>query len=580
MGDELNNALKFLISPKVPEDLSYDEIKTILIGHFDRKRNQYADSVKFRQITQQKGESVTDFTLRLRQAAAHCNYVSSLDRMLTEQMLFGLESGSICDEIIAKEPSDFKGAYDIALRLEASHKSAVEMKNSATNSEPVGEATHKVGYKPRFKEPMKSTSSRSSTRSSAQRDFPNEGKCYGCGGNHNRNQCKFRNSKCYSCNRTGHIAKVCRTRTDQISDEDIGSDSELIQKLNKIGGLKSDKHTLEVLLNGRQVVMELDSGAPGGIISKTALRNAIGKFHVLQSKRKFTSYTGHKIDLVGRVVVDVTVGSTTRKLNLYVVNGDYDALFGREWLQHFVDEIDFKKLFSSSHQVHTFKMDTPHLSAKESQELQALLCRFDDIFNNSAGKLNIPPIKLHLKEDAQPVFARAREIPFALREAYATEIDKKIASGFYRKVDFSEWASTTHVVSKKDGRIRITGNYKPTVNPRIVVDEHPIPKPENIFNKMKGSKLFCHLDITDAYSHLPIDDDLAHALTLNTPTHGLIRPTRAVYGAANIPAIWQRTMESVLQDISNVCNFFDDILIYAENFERLLNVLESTLRCL
>lgn len=39
-------------------------------------------------------------------------------------------------------------------------------------------------------------------------------------------------------------------------------------------------------------------------------------------------------------------------------------------------------------------------------------------------------------------------------------------------------------------------------------------------------------------------------------------------------------MESVLQDISNVCNFFDDILIYAENFERLLNVLESTLRCL
>lgn len=189
----------------------------------------------------------------------------------------------------------------------------------------------------------------------------------------------------------------------------------------------------------------------------------------------------------------------------------------------------------------------------------------------------MPPIKLHLRQDAKPVFAKAREIPFALRDAYAAEIEKKIASGFYKRVDYSEWASTTHVVSKKDGKIRITGNYKPTVNPRIVVDEHPIPKPEHIFNKMNAVKLFCHLDITDAYSHLQIDDELAHALTLNTPTHGLIRPTRAVYGAANIPAIWQRSMESVLQDIPNVCNFFDDILIYADNFDNLISTLEATL---
>lgn len=36
-------------------------------------------------------------------------------------------------------------------------------------------------------------------------------------------------------------------------------------------------------------------------------------------------------------------------------------------------------------------------------------------------------------------------------------------------------------------------------------------------------------------------------------------------------------MESVLQDIPNVCNFFDDILIYAENFDKLLTGLRATL---
>ncbi|XP_011685199.1 PREDICTED: uncharacterized protein LOC105448375 [Wasmannia auropunctata] len=85
-------------------------------------------------------------------------------------------------------------------------------------------------------------------------------------------------------------------------------------------------------------------------------------------------------------------------------------------------------------------------------------------------------------------------VPLALRDAYAKEIDaNKIASGFYERIEHSVWASTTHIVMKKNGKLRITGNYKPTLNPRIVIDEYPIPRPEYLFNNMKGAKLFCHL---------------------------------------------------------------------------------------
>ena len=66
MGAELNNAFKILMSPKVPEDVTYEEIKTTFVNHFDGKRNQYSESVKFHQIMQQKSESVADFELRLR----------------------------------------------------------------------------------------------------------------------------------------------------------------------------------------------------------------------------------------------------------------------------------------------------------------------------------------------------------------------------------------------------------------------------------------------------------------------------------------------------------------------------------
>ena len=35
--------------------------------------------------------------------------------------------------------------------------------------------------------------------------------CYRCGGPHTDSICKFKDSKCYKCQKIGHIAKVCRS---------------------------------------------------------------------------------------------------------------------------------------------------------------------------------------------------------------------------------------------------------------------------------------------------------------------------------------------------------------------------------
>ncbi|XP_075156411.1 uncharacterized protein LOC142229725 [Haematobia irritans] len=491
MGTELNEALKILISPKTSDDLTYDEVKKTLVDHFDGRKNQYAESIKFRQVTQEAGQSLSNFELRLRQAAAFCNYGTFLDRMLTEQLLFGLSAREICDEIRAKEPSNFNEAYEIAQRLEASHRTVMEMRNATTTfSVSEGEGnTNRVGYES-FK--YKGTKPRvAQERNVKSEEKFNRPQCYGCGAQHNRDKCKFRNAICFPCKRTGHIARVCKTRTSCIFDDDVDDSSELVQRLNQLKGSQSGRHMIEIFVNGNRVVMELDTGAPCAIISMRSLREIMRSPRIQETNRRFTSYTGNKIVCLGRVVVNARVGASTKRLNLYVVEGDFDSLFGREWIQQFVKEIDFVKLFSTSGQIKSIKTLSPVLPTDESNELLNVLRRFDDVFSETAGKLQAPPIRLHLKPNSTPVFARAREIPLALKDEYAAEIDRKIAAGLFERVDYSEWASTTHVVSKKNGKIRITGNYKPTVNPQIIIDEHPITKPEYIFNKMKGSKVFC-----------------------------------------------------------------------------------------
>ena len=135
--------------------------------------------------------------------------------------------------------------------------------------------------------------------------------------------------------------------------------------------------------------------------------------------------------------VSVKVGTTTRRLNVYVIEGEYDSLFGREWISQFAQEIDWAGLFSTT-EIHSLNSITPQLTEEEKNRLRQLLAKYEDIFSATAGKLVGPPVKMHLKNGATPKFARAREIPYALRDSYSKEIEAKLASGHFVRVDHSE----------------------------------------------------------------------------------------------------------------------------------------------
>ncbi|CAI5767985.1 Hypothetical predicted protein [Podarcis lilfordi] len=44
-----------------------------------------------------------------------------------------------------------------------------------------------------------------------QKKSKGQSECAGCGGNHSRAKCRFRDTICTTCSRRGHTAKVCRS---------------------------------------------------------------------------------------------------------------------------------------------------------------------------------------------------------------------------------------------------------------------------------------------------------------------------------------------------------------------------------
>ncbi|KAM8707498.1 hypothetical protein ACLKA7_005042 [Drosophila subpalustris] len=183
---------------------------------------------------------------------------------------------------------------------------------------------------------------------------------------------------------------------------------------------------------------------------------------------------------------------------------------------------------------------------------------------NMPGKIVDIQTRLYLKPTAKPRFLKARRVAFPLWEAVEKELDSQVDEGLLIKVDQSEWAPPIVAVRKRNGAVRICGDYKVTLNPEILVDEHPIPTIEELFSKMAGGNKFSKIDLSKAYLQLEVHPEDRHLMTLNTHK-GLYQPTRLMFGIASAPAKWQRLMEQVFGDIPGVSVFLDDIKITAEN---------------
>ena len=60
------------------------------------------------------------------------------------------------------------------------------------------------------------------------------------------------------------------------------------------------------------------------------------------------------------------------------------------------------------------------------------------------------------------------------------------------RVDHSEWAAPVVAVPKKDGAVRLCGDYKVTINPFLDVDQYPLPRPEEFFATLAGGNISPH----------------------------------------------------------------------------------------
>ena len=129
--------------------------------------------------------------------------------------------------------------------------------------------------------------------------------------------------------------------------------------------------------------------------------------------------------------------------------------------------------------------------------------------------------------------------------------------------------------------IRICGDYKIGVNPALFTAEYALPLPTDIFNRLAGCSFFSKLDLSAAYNQVTLSDAAAELTTINTP-FGLFRYRVLPFGIASAPAIFQRTMDRILEGLPRAFGYLDDIVVggtseadHLANLERVLQRLQE-----
>ena len=210
-----------------------------------------------------------------------------------------------------------------------------------------------------------------------------------------------------------------------------------------------------------------------------------------------------------------------------------------------------------------------------SDSLQALLQKYEKVFQEGLGTLKNFQAKIHVDSTASPKFCKARTVPYTMRGKVEEELERLVQEGTLKPVQLADWAAPIVPVLKQDrSSIHICSDFRQTANPVAKLDRYPIPKVEDLLVTLVKGKSFTKMDLSHVYQQLLLDETSKQYVVINIH-RSLFRYTRLPFGISLAPGIFQRVIDSVINGIPGMVTYLDDILITGLTNEAHLQALEG-----
>ena len=277
-------------------------------------------------------------------------------------------------------------------------------------------------------------------------------------------------------------------------------------------------------------------------------------------------------------------------------NIEEDKIF--EQCDMFDDKVEVdKKFITSPVQVESqrkVKLQNAPITDEDRKNFKELCNKYTDIFSKSSEDIgHTPLLKMDIDTgDSPPVCQRPYSLPLKHVEWVTKELEILEKAGVISR-SVSPWASPIVIVPKKSEpgeppRRRMCVDYRvlnsllPPVNKahskaKGILTLVPLPKIDEIYAQLKGSKVYSAIDMRSGYFHLGLSKDAKPKIAFvpGGPHGAKYEFNRCPFGLSQAPAYFQRLIHEVLKGITFAFGYLDDILIFSPDNKTHLKHLEE-----